>query len=149
MNAYNEDEGWLEVDLQQEFKFPFPLSCMKFKLNSDKKFTQLLLDVTDNRVHGTEVQLLKWQTFDKTSTSSKKPSILKDKNVKIHSESGKIVVEYNKSIKTEYELFNCLGELIAKGNIAHGTEYISAPKGLNMLRMSSMGASQTAKIHVK
>lgn len=149
MNAYNEVDGWLEVDLQKEFKFPFPLTCMKFKVDSDKKFTQLLLDVSDNRVHGSEVQLLKWQTFGHTATTTKNHSILLDKNIKIYSESGTIVVEYNKSIASNYELFNCLGELIAKGHLAQGTAFISAPKGLNLLRMSSLGTCHTAKIQVK
>jgi len=149
MNAYNKDDGWLEIDIQQEFKFPFPLTCMKFIVNSDKKFTQLLLDVTDNQVHATEVQLLKWQTFGTTATSTNNHSSVVAENIKIFAESGTIVVENNNSIESDYELFNCFGGLVAKGQIEQGTAYISAPQGLNLLRLTSMGSSQTAKIQVK
>ncbi|MDR1122074.1 MAG: T9SS type A sorting domain-containing protein [Dysgonamonadaceae bacterium] len=146
LNGYSDESGWVELDRQTEFQFPCRYAAMRFNVNSEKGFSQFLLDVEDNN-GSVDSQLLKWQLFGEEYNETAIEKV-NSPDCSIWSEYGKIYILPKGNAPINYRIYNLSGISVKSGISAAQTE-IALPKGVYIISLNTEITNDNTKIIVK
>ncbi|MFV0468081.1 MAG: GDSL-type esterase/lipase family protein [Dysgonomonas sp.] len=135
LSGSDDELNWELIDKQenQESVFFVRLNTVEYPVSTAKMYQYFKLNILENN-GSSEFQLSKWQLFENTLNSIKKPST--DESVKISSENG--MIKLTCSGKTKYDIYNLMGILVAKGQCESGTHNIPvASQGLYIVKANS------------
>lgn len=147
LNAYNEEEGWIEVDRQQDFTFPCRYATMKFNVNSELPFTRFLLDVETNNGSG-DIQLLKWQLFGEDATTSLPGTNGQDLFQVLGGRELLTIIQQGNA-ELGYTLYNTAGMKVHQGIVDSQYHSIPLVKGVYLVSVTAGTGIHHQKVIVK
>lgn len=140
------DRDWVILDEVSDFIFPSRYATMKFFIEDEKLYKGYRLRVTQN--NGADAfQLLKWQLFGSTNTSSLSSLDTDNKSIMVYSLQKKIVIDSED--KAKCYIFNLSGHLIATYNIHMGIYEFPVESGIYIVKFIASGKSYAEKVIVR
>jgi len=145
-NGYNDELGWVELDMRTDFLFPCRYATMKFDIDNSAGFSKFLLDVEGNN-GSADSQLLKWQISGKEMAGSGIGNFIGN-GCSVWAEQGKINILRKEGALLTYNIFNLSGMSIAKGILSAAKQEIPVSRGIYVVMLNDGAKNCNTKVIV-